>query len=171
MCQLKKISIIFLYKVKKIKMVDKMSTIRMMKESLNENLDINGELFINKSNPDTYKNLDISLRKRGYVLYTYRVDLRRDLISKINRDADIFAGIMALEDCIIRVYNGNNLYETLNCKKNKIVYLRENINFLITNHYYNEYKIHSDRNVGVNLVYIFLEDDIRRYIGQQNIVL
>ncbi len=128
---------------------------------LNENLSKINELY-------NTKNSDINLIKNKYFLFlSNKFELKKNNYFKFEKESDICIGFQTNEDCMIKIlYKNNILYENIECKKHKIILLKNPIFFISS--FYEDFYIISDKNIELNILHMFVSNDLRLNLAQND---
>ncbi len=128
---------------------------------LNENLSKINELY-------NTKNSDINLIKNKYFLFlSNKFELKKNNYFKFEKESDICIGFQTNEDCMIKIlYKNNILYENIECKKHKIILLENPIFFISS--FYEDFYIISDKNIELNILHMFVSNDLRLNLAQND---
>ncbi len=132
---------------------------------LNENINKINELY-------NIKNSDMNLMKNKYFLFlSNKIELKKNNNFKLEKDSDICIGFQTNEDCMIKIMHKNNnlnsyIYENIEFKKNKIVLLENPIFFISC--FYEDLYIISDKNIELNILHMFVNNDIRLNLAKNN---
>ncbi len=126
------------------------------------NLDININININENN--------INLNLDKYYL-SKKIELKKNINYKLEKDSDICIGFQTNEDCLIKVFHKNNTsnfkeFENIECKKNKIKLLENPIFFVSS--FYEDFYIISDKNIDLNIIHTFVNHDVRLNLAQND---